>query len=386
MGNRIVELINLVQKLSVDKVDIAIEAIEEIIKKPEPMNDNCSKSCEGSEIIDTSSACNYTGSEAEQNKAGTPKTPNSDIKFISPLMPCPHCKSSDIVRYGKMGGQRRFRCKSCKKTYVATTQTALQASHYGEAVWKQLIDDTICGKSLDKTAADLKMSHATAFAMRHKLLIALEDRNSREPTSLSGVCELDETYVLESLKGTKIPEDYWRGARRHGAKAIKSGISKEYVCCCTGVQRNGDAVAQAVNRSVPKSEDLKSVFEKHIAEGSHLLYDGLRSYIALGVACKSGLTDVFDPACNESGDNSFYNINTANAFHSQIKGRYHHGYRAVATKYLNRYNALFATMFRKSGDIVDQIYKLLTERETSAHVDCGSVKKRNLLDVGVLIN
>ena len=79
--------------------------------------------------------------------------------------------------------------------------------------------------------------------MRHKLLIALEDRNNREPISLSDVCELDETYVLESLKGTKIPDDYWRRDRRHGAKVIKSGISKEYVCYCTAVQRDGGAVA-----------------------------------------------------------------------------------------------------------------------------------------------
>jgi hypothetical protein len=36
--------------------------------------------------------------------------------------------------------------------------------------------------------------------MRHKILLSLEAEESREPTVLDGVCELDDTYVLESLR------------------------------------------------------------------------------------------------------------------------------------------------------------------------------------------
>jgi len=46
-------------------------------------------------------------------------------------------------------------------------------------------------------------SHSTAFNYRHKILSALETLETIAPTVLSGVCELDDTYVLESSKGKK---------------------------------------------------------------------------------------------------------------------------------------------------------------------------------------
>lgn len=106
------------------------------------------------------------------------------------------------------------------------------------------------------------------------------------PIVLSVVCELDDTFVLDSYKGTKLPKDFWRKPRKHGAVAQKPGISNEYVCISTGVSRNGG--------------------------------------------------------------------NIANSFHSFIIERYNQ-YRGVATKYLNRYNALFAKLFRSNSDLADEI-------------------------------
>ena len=76
----------------------------------------------------------------------------------------------------------------------------MESSGYGEAVWKQVIRDTVDGVSLDKTADDLGFSHATAFNLRHKILSAIEIHEETVPTVLGGVCEMDDTYVLESVK------------------------------------------------------------------------------------------------------------------------------------------------------------------------------------------
>jgi len=46
-------------------------------------------------------------------------------------------------------------------------------SHSGEALWKQVIRDTIDGKSIDKTADDLALTHATTYNMRHKNLFSI---------------------------------------------------------------------------------------------------------------------------------------------------------------------------------------------------------------------
>ncbi len=71
-------------------------------------------------------------------------------------------------------------------------------SHYGEAVWKQVIRDTVNGISIDDTAYSLDLHHETVFNMRHKILYSLEQEEAANLTKLEGVCEADETYVLDS--------------------------------------------------------------------------------------------------------------------------------------------------------------------------------------------
>ena len=48
------------------------------------------------------------------------------------------------------------------------------------------------------------------------------------------------------------------------------------------------------------------------------------------------------------------NLNTVNSFHSFIKKMYL-GYRGVATKYINRYNTLFAQAFRNQNNLKKQL-------------------------------
>jgi hypothetical protein len=105
----------------------------------------------------------------------------------------------------------------------------MENSHGSETVWKQVIRDTVEGVSLDKTAEGLDLTHTTEFNMRHKILCCIEQEFKTNPTKLTGVCETDETYVLESLKGRTIPANYSRKPRKHGVVAVKRGISNESI-------------------------------------------------------------------------------------------------------------------------------------------------------------
>jgi len=290
-----------------------------------------------------------------------------------PVPPCPHCKTEGVSKFGKIEGRQRYRCKNCHKTFGDTTNTIMSYSHCGEAAWKQVIRDTVEGVSLDTTADALHVSHSTAFNMRHKILLALEMEESSQPTVLSGVCELDDTYVLENYKGNKLPEGFWREARLHGAVAQKRGVSNEYVCISTGVQRDGSAYAQSVTRSTPSKDDIVSVFEGHIEEESLILCDGAKSYNALGESSGCSVMNVDE-------EKKFAHVNTANSFHSFIKDRYNQC-RGVATKYLNRYNALFSGAFRNSKNLVDRIYNILCANDAPRHHKVYDVKTLNLLDI-----
>jgi transposase-like protein len=270
---------------------------------------------------------------------------------------CPKCGGKKVSRNGHKQGKQAYLCLSCHKSYVETTRTAMAGSHFGEAYWKQVICDTINGVPLETTATNLDIHHETAFNMRHKILYCLEQEEKNNPVMLEGLCELDETYVIESHKGKKLQPDYWRGPRKHGAVAAKPGLSDEYICVCAGVNRDGPAVSMAVNRATPGNEDIKKVFSGRIGGGKTVLFtDEAKSYNVLNDSDKCGVLQI-----SKEHTDSFFNINTVNGYHSMIKERVKAS-RGYATKYLNRYNALFSKVFRSSDSVVDDIYWMLCDR------------------------
>lgn len=279
----------------------------------------------------------------------------TDMNNAGQVPDCPYCGSSSIIRYGLKHGKQRFLCKSCGKTFLPTTHTIMSMSHYPANVWKEVITDTLRGNAIDYSVKRLGVSHQAVFDMRHKILLALQDLPETKNVCLSEVTELDETFVLESYKGKKLPTDASRKARKHGAKAQKRGISNEYVCICTGIQRKGDAYAASINRAKPDSEEMKALFEGHIASGTLVLCDGLRSYNALPSIAECTVRDCSNCTADES---HFYNLNTVNGFHSFIKKKYDF-YCGVATKYLNRYNALFAAMYRNADHMICRLKEVL---------------------------
>ena len=288
--------------------------------------------------------------------------------------PCPHCGGT-AKRNGHKDGRQRYQCNACGRAFGDTTNAAVSYSHYGEAVWKQVIRDTVEGYSMDDTAHALMLSHSTVFHMRHKILLALEAEEIRQPTVLDGVCEVDDTYVLENFKGKKLPEDCGRKARKHGAVAQKRGISNEYISISTGVQRDGGVYCHTVTRATPGKEDVTAAFGGHIGEAALVLCDGATSYHVLEESCGCDVVSI-----NEENKSAFFHTNTANGLHSFIKDRYNQ-YRGVATKYLNRYNALFAKLFRSGEDLTDSIYKILCSNDVKRFHTVQDVKSAGLLNI-----
>ena len=266
---------------------------------------------------------------------------------------CPRCQSARVVKNGHKCGKQEYLCRECRKTFVSTTNTIMANSHQPIEVWEGMIRDTVSFEALDYSAERLEISHDCAFHMRHKILHALEDVGIEYAVTLDGITELDETFVLDSYKGKKLPDSVDRKPRKHGEGAQKKGLSHEFICICAGVERGGPAMAMTVNRAKPSSREIQDVFVGHLSETALALCDGHRSYAKLGkaVGCSVKIVDAED-------NHKFFHLNTVNSFHSFIKKRYSF-YRGVATKYLNRYNALFGFAFRHSADALSRIEQLL---------------------------
>ena len=292
--------------------------------------------------------------------------------------PCPYCGSGRVICYGHACRKQRFLCKDCGRTFVPTTNTIMANSHFPASVWEEMIADTLHGNAIDYSAGRLGLYHQAAFDIRHKILLALQELPEVTDVCLEDVSEVDETFVLDCYKGRPMDAAAGRNPRRHGAKAEKRGISSEYLCICTGIQRKGEALAATVNRAKPSAKELLDVFEGHIADGTLVLCDGLRSYHAL-----PGIADCTVRDCNdrEVEGTCFYHLNTINGFHSFIKKRYDF-YRGVASKYINRYNALFSTTYRNAETMIRRLTEaVLTVTGTNYYHSNKDVRTFRLLAI-----
>ena len=294
-------------------------------------------------------------------------------------LPCPFCQSDNITKIGRKKSKQRYKCGNCITTFTSTTHTICENSHASKEQWRALIIDTMNGLSIDHTAESFELSHSTVFRMRHKFLLALEKYLAQDPVVLRVVSELDETYVSDSLKGTKFGPDAPRKPRLHGEKANKRGLSNEKICICTGVERNqGAAFASTINRASPSSEEIKQTFKGHIEPGTIAFTDGAKGYKVLEDSsdCIVESVDV-----NEQKKRKSANLNNVNSFHSFIKERYGK-YRGVATKYLNRYNALFSTSFRNRNEMIERLCDtLLTPGPIDYSFSCKNVTGLDLLEL-----
>jgi len=120
---------------------------------------------------------------------------------------CPHCDAAGAVSHGMARGLRRYRCKTCGKSFNATTGTALCGLHKKDK-WLTFGECLRDGLTLEASAQRCGIAVSTAFRWRHRFLGTKDAKASK----LTGIVEVDETYCLESRKGQRNLE---RPARRH---------------------------------------------------------------------------------------------------------------------------------------------------------------------------
>lgn len=262
---------------------------------------------------------------------------NNELSKTEPES-CPVCGSAcgKFIKKGFLRGKQRFACKECRHKFTYDTRQLTAHSHQPVESWITLIRDTLKLASLQETAEQLQVSKTTVFYMRHRFLMFLMERPELKG-SLAGIIEADETYMLESQKGKKVTD---RKPRRHGRKASKRGLSNEQLCICVATDRDNHIVASCVNRAKPSSEELQLALSDYISSGSVILCDGAQAYNDL--AAHAGCDKIeLKGHCDY---NKVYHLNTVNSSHARFKDMLKQ-FRGIASKYLNRYLALFVFLF-----------------------------------------
>ena len=119
-------------------------------------------------------------------------------KGVSETPHCPHCNSETVVRNGTAARLQRFKCRGCAKTFNALTGTPLARLRMKDK-WVAQACALRDGLSLNRAAQRLNVSHQTAFRWRHRFLALPKTVMAQ---ALAGIVESDETYFLESHKGS----------------------------------------------------------------------------------------------------------------------------------------------------------------------------------------
>ncbi|HZJ86820.1 MAG TPA: IS1595 family transposase [Erysipelothrix sp.] len=282
---------------------------------------------------------------------------------------CPNCFSKEhtFIKKGVNTGKQRYQCKGCMSVFVWDVNKLTYNSKVSMDKWHILIHDTLCLLPLLKTSANLNLSENTVFRMRHKFLLVLEDLI--EDDVLSGVIECDETYILESSKGTKVHD---RKPRKRQTPSTKRGLSNEQICVLVATNRLGKEVCRVIDRGKPKSENITTNLEHNIKDQSVVITDKLRSYNEL-ITIKAC---VHYTLSSHKEYNNLLHLNTVNSIHSKLSKMIQQ-FRGVATKYLNRYCALllFIRKFMQMDD--GEMMEIMIRKLKKSNHYCKSTLLRN---------
>ncbi len=270
---------------------------------------------------------------------------------------CPHCDSEAIVRNGHKDGKQEFKCKACLKRFNAKTGTPMARLRMPE----KHIPNANCmieSLSIRQVARKLGINTKTAFRWRHRFLAALKDD---QPTRLSGLVEVDETFFRESFKGQR--SGMPRPPKVRGTPASKPGLSAEQIPVLVA----RDRVTGATLSVRIESRSAKHIGAKLIPvldKDTLLCTDGAKAYKAIGK--KTGI--VVKSVVGHKKANP-YHVNTVNSYHSRLKN-WMEPFAGVATKNIPVYLGWHRMLDR---DGLNATGKSMVERSLRVHSITGSM-------------
>ena len=266
---------------------------------------------------------------------------------------CPICQSDKIVGYGNYGTGKRYKCKSCGKTFNSLTGTMAHWVHRKELL-RQYVYYMLQGYSLRKIAAELDICLKTSFDWRHKILNSLDT----EPMNkLTGVIESDETFFLYSEQGNKGIQG--RRPRKRGGKAGKKGINKDHIAVITVFERkSGTFINSVACRGRITKQAIEDGLGKKIDKANSILcVDSHKSYEGFAIDNNINVKRIFVRR-KEFVIDKIYHIQHVNNIHGTLK-HWRYRFHGVSTKYLQGYLNYF-NLVKQIGTSVDHTEKALS--------------------------
>ena len=243
-------------------------------------------------------------------------------------MACPHCEGTKCGSHGFANGLQRYRCCTCKRTFNGLTGTPLARLRL-KRKWLAYFDCLRDAACTVKSAADKVGVHAnTSFRWRHRFLQwAKLDR----PASLSGIAEVDETFLLESQKGQK---QLSRAPRKRGGAASRRGISSELVNIVVARDRARQTIDFIAGRGALTAAALRQHLLPKLQPDVLLVSDANAAYRKF--TREAGIAHQSVNLRRGIRTRGAIHLQHVNAYHSRFKNWLRH-FNGVATRYLENY-------------------------------------------------
>ncbi|WP_130812449.1 IS1595 family transposase [Olsenella sp. Marseille-P4559] len=286
---------------------------------------------------------------------------------------CPRCGSADLARKGHgRDGSQRWRCGSCGRTFSARTGSVLAASKLPAATWADYVEGTLAGESLRALARRCGVCPGTSWFMRMRLLEVMGAALQPFRCGPTVSCQVDGTYVNESLSGSRArsARGMPRRAHRNGQGVRRRGVSRDKVCVVCAANDVGDGFAAVCGRGRPTDAGLRGSLAG-IVDGSWVSTDDHTSYAR--VLPRLGVAEHVPTASGAAGNGE---LGLVNAMHQWLK-IFLEPFHGVSTRWLQRYLDFFCWLEQARRSDADG-------RDTlSGQVACGSYShtRRDLIEM-----
>jgi transposase-like protein len=242
--------------------------------------------------------------------------------------PCPRCGCPRVHRCGQASGLQRFRCLGCGRSYNALTGTPLARLRKKEH-WLAYLQCMLESRTVREAARVVGVHRTTSFRWRHRFVQgAMRDR----PAILSAIVEADETYRLESQKGSR---NMTRKPRKRGGVAKKRGISRELDCLLVARDRSGQTLDFHTGRGQVTVTQLHACLKPVLPADVLLITDSALSYRHF--ARQAGIMHETVNTKKGGRARGAIHIQNVNAWHSRFKS-WLVRFRGVASRYLINYS------------------------------------------------
>ena len=113
---------------------------------------------------------------------------------------CPHCRSTYICKYGHVKTRQRYKCKECTRTFTSYTNKPWSNSKVDISIWNRYLSLMENKLTLEECSRILHINIKTAFNIRHKIMMAIEEVENK---LLCGEVEVIRRRYYENRKGSK---------------------------------------------------------------------------------------------------------------------------------------------------------------------------------------